>query len=102
MVAPSSNISESKVVAKITADTGSGFSFTVKEAVGVNVAAKDIKEVKATLDNGQALPAWLQFDAQTQTFKAVNPPANALPISTKVSITTKAGQTQQVAVDIAK
>ncbi len=102
IVAPSTNPAESKVVAKITADTASGFSFNVKEAVNVNVAQKDIKEVKATLDNGQSLPAWLQFDAGTQTFKAVNPPANALPISTKVSITTKSGQTQQVAVEIAK
>lgn len=102
IVAPSTNTADSKVAAKITTDVGSGFSFTIKEAVNVNVAQKDIKEVKATLDNGQALPAWLQFDAKSQTFKAVNPPANALPISTKVSITTKAGQTQQIAVEIAK
>lgn len=102
VVAPSANPSESKVAAKITADVGSGFSFTVKEAVSLNVAPKDIKEVKATLDNGQALPSWLKFDVQTQTFKAINPPADALPISTKISITTKAGQTQQIAVDISK
>lgn len=102
LVAPSTNTADSKVAAKVNTEAGSGFGFTVKEAVNVNVAQRDIKEVKATLDNGQALPAWLQFDAKTQTFKAVNPPANALPISTKVSITTKAGQTQQIAVEIAK
>jgi|GEM_PF-2846421 len=102
IVAPSSNITESKVVAKIAADSANNFSFAVKEAVNINVAQKDIKEIKATLDNGQALPSWLKFDVQTQTFKAINPPADALPISTKISITTKAGQTQQVAVDISK
>jgi filamentous hemagglutinin family protein len=102
MVAPSNNVAESKVVAKIATDSANNFSFTVKEAVNLNVAQKDIKEVKATLDSGQALPSWLKFDVKTQTFKALNPPADALPISTKISITTKAGQTQQIAVEISK
>jgi filamentous hemagglutinin family protein len=92
---------ESKIVAKVT-DSGSGFSFAVKEAVNINVAQKDIKEVKATLDGGQALPSWLKFDAATQTFQAINPPSNALPISTTVSVTAKSGQTQQISVEITK
>ncbi len=94
---------ENKLVANVAnSTTAGGFSFAVKEAVALTVNPKDILTVKATLDDGKILPSWLKFDAQTQTFKAVNPPADALPISTKITVTAKSGSSQQIVVDITK
>lgn len=90
------------VLAKVVTNDSSSFSFTVKEAVVLKIEGSTVVSAKATVVNGQALPSWLKFDGATQTFLAINPPANALPISTKVTVTGANGQTSQLAVEIAK
>jgi The GLUG motif len=104
MTSPSSNAGSGAgaVTAKVDLTTTGNFSFTVKEAVVIKTPPADIQSVQATTATGQTLPSWLKFDSTTQTFSAVNPPANALPISTTITVTDKAGQIQQLNVDITK
>ncbi|WP_420225833.1 YDG domain-containing protein [Pigmentiphaga litoralis] len=66
--------------------TGNSTSWSFKvpaEAVKAVLPANAVA-VDAVLDNGQALPAWLQFDAKTLTFQAVDAPAGALPLKAAV------------------
>ncbi len=51
------------------------YSFTLPGGTFVDIDALDTLSYSATLDSGAALPAWLSFDALTQTFSGT--PANA-------------------------
>lgn len=89
------------VVAKVNQSEKNGFSFTVKEAVNFRIDAKEIKSIIATSTNGAAIPSWLKFDKNTQTFTAINPPNDALPISVKVNII-GFNKSESIVVDIVK
>ncbi|WP_197480191.1 CARDB domain-containing protein, partial [Anabaena sp. 4-3] len=55
-------------IADQSATEDTAFTFTIPEATFLDVDAGDILTYTATLDNGDALPTWLTFDAATRTF----------------------------------
>jgi filamentous hemagglutinin family protein len=70
----------------LAVQTGNSTSWSFKvpaDAVKAVLPASAVA-VDAVLDNGQALPAWLQFDAKTMTFTAIDAPAGALPLKAAV------------------
>ena len=62
-------------IADQSATQGTAFSFTVPPGTFGDIDAGDTLSYTATLASGAALPAWLSFDAATQTFSGT--PANA-------------------------
>ena len=55
-------------IADQSTDEDAGFSFTVPATSFIDVDAGDSLTLSATLADGSPLPAWLSFDAATQTF----------------------------------
>src|SRR4029434_5098707 len=58
----------SAVIADQARTEDAGFSFTVPAASFSDVDVGDTLTLSATLTDGSPLPAWLSFDAGTQTF----------------------------------
>jgi hypothetical protein len=50
----------------------------------VNAQPEKVLSYEAKLEDGNALPAWLKFDARSKTFSASSVPANALPLKVRV------------------
>lgn len=55
-----------------------GFSFTLPQALTADLPAGT--PITATLEDGSALPAWLQFDAERRRFTASTVPSGGLPL----------------------
>jgi hypothetical protein len=53
------------------------FKFALPPAV---LGTADGRTVRATLGNGQPLPAWLHYSPETKSFVASSVPAGALPL----------------------
>ena len=76
-------------IAAQAATQGVGFAFTLPGSSFTDADAGDVLTYTATLASGAALPAWLSFDAGTQTFSGT--PANADVGSINVRITARDG-----------
>ena len=66
---------------------GPAFSFTVPAGSFADIDAGDTLSYSATLADGGALPAWLSFDAATQTFSGTPGNADVGSLSVRVTAT---------------
>ncbi len=67
-----------------TTTENSAFNFTVPTNTFADVDAGDTLTYTATLDNGNALPSWLSFNANTETFSGTPLAANVGTIGVQV------------------
>lgn len=67
------------------------FSFTLPAETFVDVDAGDSLHITARLDNGEALPDWLEFDAETRTFSGRPGIADYGAVGVVVTATDEAG-----------
>ena len=70
-----------------TATQNTAFSFTLPTNTFFDVDAGDSLTYSATLENGNALPTWLTFDATTRTFSGTPSNTDAGNLSVKVTVT---------------
>jgi Putative Ig domain/Bacterial Ig domain/RTX calcium-binding nonapeptide repeat (4 copies) len=78
-------------IADRNATEDSIFSFTVPANAFADIDAGDTLTYSATLDNGDALPSWLTFNASTKTFSGVPADENVGAIDIKVTATDASG-----------
>ncbi len=85
------NANDAPTVAAPIADQnamqGAAFSFAVPGGSFADIDAGDTLRYSATLGSGGALPAWLSFDAATQTFSGTPGNADVGAISVRVTAT---------------
>ncbi len=62
------------------------FSFTIPAGSFIDVDAGDSLTYTATLDNGDPLPSWLSFDANTQTFSGTPTDDNVGSLNIKITV----------------
>jgi Putative Ig domain/Lecithin:cholesterol acyltransferase/Domain of unknown function (DUF4114) len=74
-------------IADTTTPTNSLFNFTVPVTTFIDSDVGDKLTYKATLDNGNPLPAWLKFDANTRTFSGTPGTSDINNINVKVTAT---------------
>jgi hypothetical protein len=88
-----------ELVPRSQVSSDSGLNFRVPTAVlttlQVSPAASNVGDAKApvlfaTLADGSALPSWIQFDPQTQTFTATQIPSDVKSVTIKLQ--SKQGQ----------
>ncbi|WP_236250085.1 calcium-binding protein [Pseudomonas cichorii] len=88
-----SNTNDAPVLAKAIVDqaatAGTLLNFALPAATFTDVDAGDILNITAQSADGQALPAWLTFDAATRTFSGT--PGSQGTVSVKVSAVDRAG-----------
>lgn len=72
------------VVPKATATAGVGFSFLLPKRV--TESAPPGAAIRAAMPDGGALPRWLHFSPETQTFTASAVPDSAFPITVVVTV----------------
>ena len=70
-----------------TAQDETPFRFVVPDNTFSDPDPDDVLTYSATLANGDALPAWLSFDAATRTFSGTPPPAAAGTVIVRVAAT---------------
>jgi hypothetical protein len=70
-------------VAKGVLQSGNGFSFALPEQVVQGSAGVP---AQVTTVSGGALPTWLRFDPQTNTFVATAVPESGLPLEVVVTV----------------
>jgi autotransporter-associated beta strand protein len=82
---------------QVSSDSGLNFKVPtgVLTSLQISPAAIDTRDAKApvlfaTLADGTALPSWIQFDPQTQTFKATQIPSDVKSVTIKLQ--SKQGQ----------
>ena len=101
------NVNDAPVVSVTIADQSTnedaGFSFTVPPASFSDVDVGDSLSLSATLSDGSPLPAWLSFDAATQTFSGtpLNDDVGALTIRVTATDTSGATASQDFSVSVA-
>ncbi|WP_183142275.1 calcium-binding protein [Pseudomonas cichorii] len=78
-----------RAVVDQAATAGTLLSFALPASTFTDVDVADTLSITAQLADGQALPAWLKFDAATRTFSGT--PASLGTVSVKVSATDLAG-----------
>ncbi|MHC5595393.1 MAG: putative Ig domain-containing protein [Nostoc sp.] len=71
-------------IANQTATQDSTFNFTIPANTFSDVDAGDTLTYTATLENGNALPTWLTFDAATRTFSGTPSNADVTTLNIKV------------------
>lgn len=64
---------------------GQVFSFQLPGDAFYDIDASDSLTYSATLESGQALPAWMQFNASTRTFSGTVPSGQLVPTQVKVT-----------------
>ncbi|MRR58516.1 MAG: tandem-95 repeat protein [Deltaproteobacteria bacterium] len=91
------NVNDAPVVVTAPADQPATedqtFSFQIPADSFVDIDAGDQLSYSATLANGDPLPAWLTFDAATQTFSGTPGNDNVGALSIRVTATDLAGAT---------
>ena len=70
---------------------GSGFTFSLPSDLFGDVDAGDSLRYTARLSSGEVLPAWLRFDAASQTFSGTPDNADVGAITVKVTATDSSG-----------
>ncbi|WP_260417854.1 calcium-binding protein [Pseudomonas cichorii] len=97
-----SNTNDAPVLAKAIVDqaatAGTLLNFALPAATFTDVDAGDTLSITAQSADGQALPAWLTFDAATRTFSGT--PGSQGTVSVKVSAVDRAGATVSDVFDI--
>jgi hypothetical protein len=83
----------------VNEDTALNFTFNANTFSDVNTG--DTLSYNATLANGNSLPSWLNFDAQTRTFSGTPTNNDVGILSLKVTATDIAGATAEDIFDIA-
>ena len=78
-------------IADQTATEETAFSFQIPANTFTDVDAGDTLTYTATLDNGDALPTWLTFDAATRTFSGIPANADITTLNIKVTATDNSG-----------
>jgi len=68
-------------------EPGAPFTYTLPADSFTDIDAGDGLTTTATLDNGDPLPAWLTFDAATQTFTGTPTPDDIGPLPLRVTAT---------------
>ncbi len=71
-------------VPKEVVSAGQGFVFDLPQSV--KALAQPGNSLQVSLSNGDGLPAWLQFSAESMRFEAQNLPAGALPLEVMLMI----------------
>ncbi|CAN5214216.1 hypothetical protein BH11PSE10_BH11PSE10_14400 [soil metagenome] len=91
------NLNDAPVLLGAMADQravqGGGFTFALPTGLFADIDVGDSLGFTATLASGAALPAWLRFDAVTQTFGGTPANADVGALSIRVSATDAAGAT---------
>ncbi|QSJ20283.1 FG-GAP repeat protein [Nostoc sp. UHCC 0702] len=82
-------------IADQTATLDTAFSFTIDANTFTDVDAGDILTYSATLENGDALPSWLTFDAATVTFSGTPSSDNTGIFNIKVVASDRQGATTE-------
>ena len=72
-------------VPRDNATSGEGFSFSLPKQLN-EMAQKTNTPAKVTMTSGEALPSWLEFDAETMSVKSGAVPTGAYPIEVSVSV----------------
>jgi Ca2+-binding RTX toxin-like protein len=89
------NVNDAPILVNAIADQNatedSVFSFTIPANAFADIDAGDTLTYSATLDNGDALPSWLIFNAATRTFSGVPADENVGAIDIKVTATDGSG-----------
>ena len=67
------------------------FTYTLPAGSFIDVDVDDVLTYTATLDNGDSLPHWLTFDAQTQTFSGTPADSDIGTLQLRVTATDLAG-----------
>ncbi|MBG1265067.1 putative Ig domain-containing protein [Nostoc sp. WHI] len=78
-------------IANQTATEDTAFTFAIPENTFADVDAGDSLTYTATLENGDALPTWLTFDAATRTFSGTPANNDVATLSIKVTATDNFG-----------
>ena len=73
---------------------GQAFSFQMPRDSFVDVDAGDVLRYTARLDNGNALPSWISFDAATLTFSGLVPADQRAPTEISVTVSDQRGLSQ--------
>ena len=91
------NVNDVPVASAIIADQAinedAGFSFTVAPGSFTDVDVGDSLSLSASLANGSPLPAWLSFDAATQTFSGTPANEDVGDVAIRVTATDTSGAT---------
>ena len=80
-------------IANQTATEDSAFNFTIPENTFNDIDAADELTYSVTLEDGNALPSWLTFDASTRSFNGTPSNSNVGTVNIKVIATDKQGAT---------
>lgn len=98
------DVNEAPAVAQIlsnqTINAGSAFSYQVAADTFTDVDAGDTLTLKATLANGEPLPAWLSFDAATGSFSGTPTNINAGNLNLQITATDQAGASVSTAFEL--
>ncbi|MBE9257518.1 putative Ig domain-containing protein [Dolichospermum sp. LEGE 00246] len=78
-------------IADQNAKQSNAFNFQIPTNTFTDIDAGDVLNYSATLENGNALPNWLTFDAKNSTFSGTPNNDNVGNLSVKVAATDKAG-----------
>lgn len=91
------NLNEAPIVSQPVAaqsiNANTAFRYQLAANIFTDVDAGDSITYRATLANGQALPAWLTFDASTRTFSGTPTNANAGLLNIVITATDRGGLT---------
>jgi Ca2+-binding RTX toxin-like protein len=89
------NVNDAPMVAIAISGQGTaedtGWSYTVPAGTFTDMDAGDSLSYSATLDNGDALPGWLSFDAVTRTFSGTPLNADVGSLTLRVTVTDVGG-----------
>jgi phospholipase/lecithinase/hemolysin/cyclophilin family peptidyl-prolyl cis-trans isomerase/Ca2+-binding RTX toxin-like protein len=80
-------------IADQTTNEDQTFTFQIPSNTFTDIEAGDILTYSATLENGDALPSWLIFDGENQTFSGTPTNDNVGSLNVQVTATDKAGAT---------
>ena len=91
------NLNDAPIVSNAIADQttkqGDAFNFQIPSNTFTDIDAGDVLTYSATLENGNALPTWLSFNATTRTFSGTPTNDNVGSLNVKATATDKAGVT---------
>ena len=91
------NLNDAPIVSNAIADQatkqGDAFNFQIPVNTFTDIDAGDVLTYSATLENGNALPSWLSFNATTRTFSGTPTNDNVGSLNVKAIATDKAGLT---------